>query len=287
MTQRPGTDVASAFFKNCNSPEEWQRIDSHYGDAISAIAAKKKNLALQSMDNFWRNEFAPLVKEKGHFTLAELSRIMAWKLARGKFRPLQKLCDSNAEAAVIERSTEAVQALKKRDWKGAMGKLTTLKAIGEATASALLAPLAPDVCPFMADEVLEVTYGKRDYTAKAYGVMREQLVAKGEQLGMQAEQVGRVVWVVATLAAHGRPVSYTAGSMGDHTDGSNTKKRPAVGSSGSSSSSRSSSAGADDSTNADDSASSSANKRTRKGDVETDESVPVPASMQRNKRTKP
>ena len=256
MTKRPGSDVAGAFFLDCNEKAEWQRIlDRHYDEAIDTMATKKKNPVLRSLDNFWRNEFATMVKEQGHFTLAELSRVMAWKLARGKFRPLQKLCDSNSPQAVVKASTDAVQALARRDWKGAMAKLTTLKAIGEATASALLAPLAPDLCPFMADEVLEVTYGQRDYTAKAYANMREKLVAKGEQLGMHAEQVGRVVWVIATLAAHGRPVVYRyqaggsqqglsersqssqgSGSMAGCTETSDTRKRPAAGSSKSQSS---------------------------------------------------
>ena len=73
-----------------------------------------------------------------HFTLKELSSIMAWKLLRGKFRPLQKLCDSNAPDVVISASTAAFKCANidgsKSDWKGAMKALTTLKAIGEATA---------------------------------------------------------------------------------------------------------------------------------------------------------
>lgn len=272
MSPRPGTDVASDFFNNCNSAEDWQRIlNENYDDAIQAMSTKKKNPSLRSMDNFWRDDFAPLVKEKGHFTLAELSRIMAWKLARGKFRPLQKLCDSNSPDAVVLASTEALEALTRRDWKGAMKKLTTLKAVGEATASALLAPLAPDLCPFMTDEALEVTYGARDYTAKAYAVLREQLVDKATQLGMQAEQVGRVIWVVATLAACGQPVSYTSGSRvgpAAINTASTSKKRPAAGTTSSSGKGKTSSPSAD---GADGATSSGADKRA--GDVAPDEPV--------------
>ena len=178
MAPRPGVDQAARFFKECADCSEWDAVLKKYDIAIQLVATTKKSDQLVSLDTFWRHEYPQLVQKQGHFDLQILSKVMKWKLTRGKMRPLQKLCDSNAPATVISASTKAMQCLAKDDWKGAMASLTTLKAIGEATASALLAPLAPTSCPFMADEVLEVTCGGREYTAKAFAIMRGQLIQK-------------------------------------------------------------------------------------------------------------
>lgn len=178
MTPRPGVDQAARFFNECSVCSEWKEVLAKYDLALQFVATKKKSDQLVSLDTYWRHEYPQQVQKQGHIDLPALSKVMKWKLTRGKMRPLQKLCDSNVPATVISASTKAMQCLTKNDWKGAMAALTTLKAIGEATASALLAPLAPAICPFMADEALEVTCGGREYTAKAYAIMREQLIQK-------------------------------------------------------------------------------------------------------------
>ena len=178
MAPRPGVDQAARFFNEVTVCSEWAEVLTKYDVALQLVAKKKKSDQLVSLDAFWRHEYPQLFQQQGHFDLQILSKVMKWKLTRGTMRPLQKLCDSNIPAAVISASTKAMQCLEKDNWKGAMAALTTLKAIGEATASALLAPLAPAICPFMADEALEVTCGGREYTAKAYAIMREQLIKK-------------------------------------------------------------------------------------------------------------
>ena len=140
MPPRPGTNAAKDFFNGQCQSAQWFEVLTKYDEALQMVASTKKTKDLIEKDKFWREEFPALVKARvpPHFTLSELSGIMAWKLLRGKFRPLQKLCDSNSPTAVIDASTSAFKCAtldgSKSDWKGAMKALTTLKAIGEATA---------------------------------------------------------------------------------------------------------------------------------------------------------
>ena len=144
MPPRPGTDAAKAFFADCSDQSEWLQILMKYDEALEMVALAKKNKDLIKRDKFWREGFPAAVRMRTppHFTLSELSDVMAWKLLRGKFRPLQKLCDSNPSDTVIAASTAAFKCVtidgKKSDWKGAMKALTSLKAIGEATARLLI-----------------------------------------------------------------------------------------------------------------------------------------------------
>ena len=144
MTPRPGSDVAGRFFADCVDAEEWLRVLEKYDEALEMVAKSKKKMELIELDNFWRNEFSTIVlgRSPPHFTLPELSKIMAWKLLRGKFRPLQKMCDSNSPESVVSASTAALRTMQgaKADWKSAMKSLTTLRAIGEATARYTILP---------------------------------------------------------------------------------------------------------------------------------------------------
>jgi hypothetical protein len=138
MPARPGTATAATFFETCHDTTEWQKMLDKYSRALEIVINMKKKAELKDLDTFWRETFPAVVNARSppHFTLQELSKVMAWKLLRGKFRPLQKMCDSNCPEKVVEASTAALKCLNdsKPDWKGAMKALTTLKAIGEATA---------------------------------------------------------------------------------------------------------------------------------------------------------
>ena len=124
----------------------------------------------------------------------------------GKFRPLQKLVDSNNSQEVIRISTIAFQYLSDSKWEQAFNSITALKGIGVATASAIFAPFRPDLIPFMADEVIDSTYttGKRDYTMKVYKHVRDSCILKAKELGRgwDAEMVGKALWVRAMVAKH-------------------------------------------------------------------------------------
>lgn len=68
------------------------------------------------------------------------------------FRPrLLEFVSSLDEAVVKSASQKSFQSLP--DISKAVSELTVLKGVGPATASAVLAAYAPDVAPFMSDEV--------------------------------------------------------------------------------------------------------------------------------------
>ena len=73
-----------------------------------------------------------------------------------------------------------------------------MKGIGVATASAIFCNFNSELCPFMADEVIDATTtGKIDYNIGVYTQMRLALIAKAKELGKEwnAELVGRALWL--------------------------------------------------------------------------------------------
>ncbi len=93
-----------------DDPRLWQRFRSSYAAAVAAAsAAAPSKKGLVGLDSWWRNELAAAIKRRPapHMTLGELSRVMKWKLTRGKMRPLQKLVDGNDDRDVQALSAEA------------------------------------------------------------------------------------------------------------------------------------------------------------------------------------
>ncbi|CAJ1080866.1 uncharacterized protein zgc:112496 [Xyrichtys novacula] len=118
-----------------------------------------------------------------HVTHSELVKLMEWKLTRGKFRPrLQQLVASNSEDTVEKCSRKAFSLLP--DVQAAIAELSTLKGVGPATASAVLAAGAPDQTAFMSDEAMESVPGLKpiQYTAKHYALFLERIVEQTEKL---------------------------------------------------------------------------------------------------------
>lgn len=217
MSLRPGSKEAKKLF-DCDAinTATWQSCLDLYSNAVSAVAGGKSKSDLTLWDKFLWTELPTTVnsRQPAYITLAELADVMKWKLARGKARPLQKLVESNAYSAVVKASTEAFNLLEQGAWEGAVSSMTTLKAVGVATATAILAPFAPASIPFMADEVMEAVSCKRDYTMKIYKEMREALVRKAVELTAffnaeghphavwTAEEVGKALWTRAMMAVY-------------------------------------------------------------------------------------
>lgn len=130
----------------------WRKILLSYESVIENLGKPD----LISLDDFYRKELPNLLHQRDpdpYITSAELSRLMEWKLSRGKWRPrLLSFVSSLSDAAVKDASLKAFAALP--DVSKAVSGLTVLKGVGPATASAVLAAYAPDVAPFMSDEVL-------------------------------------------------------------------------------------------------------------------------------------
>jgi hypothetical protein len=224
MSARPGSSEARDFFNSTTATAaEWCTVLGNHAKAVALVGEKKKKLdELRGLDSF-RSDLADVVRKRSppQLTRAELSRVMAWKLLRGKFRPLQKLVDSNSESDVKASSTESFRlATDPSKWKESINAMAGLKGVGVATASAVLAAIFPNIFPFMADETIEavVASGQRDYNLKVYTEMRQLLVDRAAKLNSEGSShqwsvadVGEAVWVFAIMSSFGQSPTVATG----------------------------------------------------------------------------
>lgn len=124
-----------------------------------------------------------------------------WKLSRGKWRPsLLGYAKAHSESTVASSSTAALRALGPSPAPlervtAALNHLTTLKGVGVATASAVLAAVDPSV-PFMSDEAIAAALpGDKRYTLSVYVHVLKWLRARAAALQQHAADDG-VVWRV-------------------------------------------------------------------------------------------
>ncbi|KAL2242161.1 UNVERIFIED_CONTAM: hypothetical protein Sindi_0334100 [Sesamum indicum] len=137
---------------NSSDAALWREALGYYEAVIKTLGKPD----IISLDDFYRKELPNLLHQRDpnpYITTDELSRLMQWKLARGKWRPrLLSFVSSLDDVVVRDTSAKAFASLP--DVSKAITELTVLKGVGPATASAVLAAYAPDVAPFMSDEVL-------------------------------------------------------------------------------------------------------------------------------------
>lgn len=225
MSLRPGTAGARRLFEK-QDPIEYEEMLAKYSSAVQLVAAAAKKDELPALDSWLHENFA---KEDGegkiHLNLKNLQKIVEWKLCRGKDRPmLRGLVKENSDKAVRDAFAASMNALDQGDWLSAIKELATLRGVGPATASAVLAPLKKgrELCPFMADEVLEAVTGKkREYTLKAYESMQSILMAKTKELNgrcasgrkWSVQEVATAIWVAGVLSLYkGQASDETAAS---------------------------------------------------------------------------
>merc|ERR1712117_994607 len=190
-----------------------QFVLSKYQDALQAKADSKnsKSEVLIKLDKWYQNELPKKIKSRGkeaHLTHEELVQLIKWKLARGQFRPrLKDLIQMNTPRVVMQETKKAFRAIDKRkDIEAAVSALSNLKGVGPAMASAVLAAMAPDLAPFMADELLlsmpEVE--GIDYTMKEYMKLVEKTQACVDRLNEEGgdwnpHKVEMAVWTYYIL----------------------------------------------------------------------------------------
>ncbi|XP_026206917.1 uncharacterized protein zgc:112496 [Anabas testudineus] len=205
----------SALFA-CEDPATWRRVYEKYWGVVEAKARNKKPGKLLNLDKWYQEELPTLMSSRPdkHVTLSELVKLMEWKLTRGKFRPrLQQLVASNSEDTVEKCSRKAFSLLP--DVQAAIAELSTLKGIGPATASAVLAVGAPEQTAFMSDEAMESVPGLKpiQYTAKHYTLYLGKMVERTEQLNKVDPQqdwtphrLELCLWALTTAAQQQLPL---------------------------------------------------------------------------------
>ncbi|KAI7747574.1 hypothetical protein M8C21_010288 [Ambrosia artemisiifolia] len=178
--------------------KQWKEALSSYDTTINSM--NKPDLV--SLDYFYTKELPSIIHQRNpnpYITTPELSKLMKWKLTRGKWRPrLLDFVSSIDEETVKSASEKAFKSLP--EVSKAISELTVLKGVGPATASAVLAAYAPDVAPFMSDEAMVAALGNsKDYTLKQYLVFVDKLQAKAKELSAEGEvftpsDVERALW---------------------------------------------------------------------------------------------
>lgn len=194
----------------CSDVHLWKQSLSSYKTRIESL--NKPNLV--SLDEFYTDELPLLIRQRNpnpFITTDDLSKLMQWKLTRGKWRPrLLDFVSSLDETLVKSASQKSFQSLP--DVSKAVSELTVLKGVGPATASAVLAAYAPDVAPFMSDEAMVAALGNaKDYTLKQYLVFVDKLQAKAKELSAEGDtftpsDVERALWSSAIGAKLSAPV---------------------------------------------------------------------------------
>nr|XP_057917182.1 uncharacterized protein zgc:112496 [Doryrhamphus excisus]XP_057917183.1 uncharacterized protein zgc:112496 [Doryrhamphus excisus] len=195
----------------------WRTVDGKYWHVVEAKANKSKTSGkLLDLDKWYQEELPTVISSRcdKHVTLSEMVKLMEWKLTRGKFRPrLQQLVASNSEDTVEKCSSKAFGLLP--DVSAAIAELSTLKGIGPATASALLAAGAPEQAAFMSDEAMESIPGLApiQYTAKHYTRYLDKMLEKTKKLNKvdpqqdwTPQRLERCLWALAVAKQQQLPL---------------------------------------------------------------------------------
>lgn len=190
-----------------DSAEEWKRAADSYSRVIELQGSER----LPELDRWYRLQLPQAIRgrEPAHVTLEELEQVTRWKMTRGAWRARNlSLVRGNPVDAVREASREALAAIPHP--RAPIAALSRLAGVGPATASAVLAAVAPERYPFFDDLVAERVpgLGAVAYTPAYYvryaGALRERAGELGPP--WTAEGVARAVW-----AALGGKAGATAG----------------------------------------------------------------------------
>lgn len=185
-----------------NSPPD---VYKHYLDSYASHIQLLHKPDLAQLDTWYYHELPDRIHARTppHCTAAELVDIVRWKLARGKWRPaLLGYAKAQTDTAVVAATSAAFTALAGSDTtpptgatvSTALSHLTTLKGVGVATASALLAAYDTSVA-FMSDDAIMAVVPSRAYTLPVYLQVLEVLRAQAVRLG-GAHSDGGHVWSV-------------------------------------------------------------------------------------------
>lgn len=202
---RDGVEAAARLAALEGDVSVWERVEEQYDQMLR----KKGGSQLCDLDLFCNDLASKLcAMENPSISKADLLQIVKWKFAKGKPRnALMKYLQANSDSEVRECSRASFsEAAKNDDMRAAICKMSKLKGVGPATASALLSLFRPDIFSFMDDEVIECLYeGKRGYTEKIYLHINNKCIVLANNLGdgWTPRRVGRALWTAARIQACG------------------------------------------------------------------------------------
>lgn len=197
--------------------DRWHRALAAYDDVIEAQGVAH----LPDHDRWVRHDLPgnlaarrgpDPVADPGYLTGDELARVTRWKMNRGVWRARNlALVKSNSEEAVRAASRAAFRAIP--DPKRPIAALSGLAGVGPATASAVLAAVAPEMYPFFDDLVaIQIPdLGEVTFTAGYYHRYADRLRQRAADLsvacphgGLTAHDLGQALWAAGGGKA-GRP----------------------------------------------------------------------------------
>ena len=169
---------------NSEDPKDYQKILIKYEKKDILKTLNSISTLFIELEHFYKNELPESIQKNKYMTLNDLSKLMKYKLIRGKFRPsLQKKIDGNNPDIVISSTKDAIKLLHDGNWQAGLKVLIdNLDGVGIATASYIGAIVRPDLCPIMSDEVIQLICEKLDYTMKCYKSIQNVLVEKAIKL---------------------------------------------------------------------------------------------------------
>lgn len=197
-TTMPISKPASLLYSS-NDVSKWEQCLNLHEDAIAHVSARPRSGDLPELDK-WLHRTWP---KEGSLSKAALEKVLRWKLARGKWRPLMGRVQGNSANIVQASWKAALAARSKPGFKAsdAVEALTALDGVGPATASAILTPWFQDTA-FMSDEALEAAGFAMKYDLKTYRNFSEALVERAAALGPKwtAASVEKALWACAVLS---------------------------------------------------------------------------------------
>jgi hypothetical protein len=161
---------------------DWQASLEAYPTAIAAHPVAR----LAALDTWYREELPASIRARTpmFMTHDEMVRVTEWKMARGVWRaPNLVLVKGNAPEAVEAAGRAAAAQLAVLN--KAIGAITELDGVGPATASAVLAIMAPERYPFFDEDVAKQVpdLGPVAWTLPYYRKYAAALVDRAAALG--------------------------------------------------------------------------------------------------------
>ena len=173
----------------------WRRALDAYDGVVGAQGVER----LPALDAWYQRELPGAIRSRSpmHATLDELARLTEWKMARGEWRARNLvLVRGNGPDVVEQASAEAFAAMPHPTKP--IARLAELDGVGPATASAVVAAVAPEAYPFFDELVAAQVPGlgtvkwTHGYYAKYATALRERAAALGAR--WTAGDVERALW---------------------------------------------------------------------------------------------